>query len=873
MTSNMGRPGTGANSITGQCNAMGSRIFSNTTYLIGGHNFANPAHRQKVADFFGIDVRRIQDKPGWAYDQILKGIEKDVIKGLWIVCTNPVHSWINKNWLFKILDKLEYLVVQDMYHSTETAQLADLILAAAGCGEKEGTFINSERRLGVIRKIMDPSGSALPDFEIFRKIGEYWGCSELFKEWTSPAAAFEILKSLSKGQPCDMSGITDYSDVEQQGGVQWPYPAGGEDRKQERRLFEDGKYYHADGKARFFYQDIDPVPEATSEEYPFVLLTGRGTVAQWHTQTRTSKVEMLRKMYPQEVYVEIHPVDAAKHGIKEGDRVIVSSKRSEIMAKAAVRASVKPGELFMAMHYFETNKLTYAAFDPHSREPSYKYAATKIKREDEGLDSYVCTICDYVYDPAIGAPDYGIESGTRFENLPDDWICPVCGVKKDLFKKHEAGNCTDLNQELVIVGHPFERINEGAEKTFDEILDEIIGDDPDGPDSSIYKDRFENLSRVARRITSSLNIGTTLEMIRDEVRATIPHAQEACLLMFDPEAPRYTRPLHCAMYKERISCQLCKRGREIIESALKNPLTLQCSADPEFGKAVSSHGSDKSICEIAFPINDGQKPLAVLDVIAKEGHSLGERDIILVKDLANLAKNLIINARSHWKIAQEKLTLESILGHLRPFVPETVQRIVEKDPTAPSLSKRKIDVSTLFLDIAGYTRISESFTQEMVNFIIEKYFSSFLDAIYDHGGDINETAGDGLMAIFQGDVRENALNAAHASLDIRLRTMEINKELEGRFEAIDINMGINSGIAFVGMTQFHGKAGIRVTFTASGPATNLAARLASAATGGDILVGPKTASRIKKKIELYDRGFMDFKDMKEKVRVFSLIRP
>jgi class 3 adenylate cyclase len=217
--------------------------------------------------------------------------------------------------------------------------------------------------------------------------------------------------------------------------------------------------------------------------------------------------------------------------------------------------------------------------------------------------------------------------------------------------------------------------------------------------------------------------------------------------------------------------------------------------------------------------------------------------------------------------------MDQILMHLRPFVPETVQRIVEKDPSAPSLDKRDVDVSVLFLDVAGYTKISESLTQEKVNFIIEKYFSSFLDVIYTHEGDINETAGDGLMVIFQGTPEENALDASRSALEVRKRTIEINDELKGRFQPIDVNMGINSGVASVGMTRFHGAAGTRMTFTATGPVTNLAARIAAAATDGDILVGPETAERIKKEIPLHERGPKRFKNVKGKVQVYSLIRP
>ena len=387
----------------------------------------------------------------------------------------------------------------------------------------------------------------------------------------------------------------------------------------------------------------------------------------------------------------------------------------------------------------------------------------------------------------------------------------------------------------------------------------------------MYKKRFENIFRVAKKVTSSLDIGDILEIIRDEAKVTIPHAKEACLLMFDPEALRYTRPLHCAVYENRINCQLCKRGRETIKSVLAHPMTIQCVANQKGpSKAV---GSDDSICEIALPIHDGEQMLAVLDVIAKEGKSFDQRDLTLLKDLADLATNAIVNTRRHWKVARDKLTVDQILSHLRPFVPETVRKIVEKNPAAPSLEKRDTDVSILFLDVAGYTKISETLTREKVNFIIEKYFSSFLDAIYAHQGDINETAGDGLMVIFQGTPRENALNASRTALSIHARTAEIASEIEGRFEPIHVNMGINSGVASVGMTKFLGASGTRMTFTASGPVTNLAARIASAAASGDILVGPETAARIKDEIDLFDRGVMKFKNVTEEVRMCSLVRP
>ena len=168
MTGNIGRPGTGANSITGQCNAMGSRLFSNTTNLLGGHDFADPGHREKVARILDIDPARIPRRPSLAYSEILEGILQGRIRGLWVVCTNTAHSWINQDQARDILGRLDCLVVQDMYATTETARMADVVLPAAGWGEKEGTFINSERRIGTIKRVARAPGQALADFAIFK---------------------------------------------------------------------------------------------------------------------------------------------------------------------------------------------------------------------------------------------------------------------------------------------------------------------------------------------------------------------------------------------------------------------------------------------------------------------------------------------------------------------------------------------------------------------------------------------------------------------------------------------------------------------------------------------------------------------------------
>ena len=156
ITGNIGRPGTGANSITGQANAMGSRLFSNTTSLFAGYSFTEESDRKTIADILGIDVKRIPDRNSLPYNAIIDKIKAGEIKGLWIIATNPVHSWINKNDFFEAMKNLDFLVVQELYPTTETAAYADLYLPAAASAEKTGVFINSERRLGIVQKVMDP---------------------------------------------------------------------------------------------------------------------------------------------------------------------------------------------------------------------------------------------------------------------------------------------------------------------------------------------------------------------------------------------------------------------------------------------------------------------------------------------------------------------------------------------------------------------------------------------------------------------------------------------------------------------------------------------------------------------------------------------
>jgi predicted molibdopterin-dependent oxidoreductase YjgC len=307
-------------------------------------------------------------------------VDEGKIKALWVIATNSAHSWLDHDQLKRAFRKLDFLVVQDMFTTTETAELADLILPAAGWGEKEGTFINSERRIGLVKKVARAPGVALSDFHIFRLIAHYWGCGTQFARWSSPEAVFELLKEASHNQPCDISGIESYGHLDRSGGIQWPYRSNETFDSNERRLFADGKFFTINQRARFlFAQPVSP-PEMPDTEFPLWLLSGRGSSSQWHTQSRTAKSDVLRKLYPEHLYVEINPADAEQMGIDSGDQVTVSTRRGSLSATAFVASTVARGSIFLPMHYPEVNRLTIPVFDPHSRQPSYKACAARIDR-------------------------------------------------------------------------------------------------------------------------------------------------------------------------------------------------------------------------------------------------------------------------------------------------------------------------------------------------------------------------------------------------------------------------------------------------------------------------------------------------------------
>ena len=380
ITGNMGREGTGANSLTGQCNAMGSRMFSNTTALYGGGEYNNKERRKVVADILGMDENMLPTKPTLDYEQIIKGINKGEIKGLWVVCTNPRHSFSNNEEFKKAMKNLDFFVVQDIYEDTDSSKECDLYLPSVPAIKKEGFLINTERRLSALVPVLEKEEDELSDYEIFLGIGEALGMGSLLDKWRTPEDAFKLLRECSKGMPCDITGVT-YERLRDSKGIQWPCREGEELESDERRLFEDGKYYTTSGKAKFIFEDVTENPNAANEEFPFNLNTGRGTVGQWHTHTRTREIQAVTNIVSQKAYVDINRKDAEKLDIKENDEVLIHSSNghtSKFIAR--LTDNLKEKTLYAPIHYIETNLLTPSVFDPYSKEPSYKTVQVNIEK-------------------------------------------------------------------------------------------------------------------------------------------------------------------------------------------------------------------------------------------------------------------------------------------------------------------------------------------------------------------------------------------------------------------------------------------------------------------------------------------------------------
>jgi assimilatory nitrate reductase catalytic subunit len=379
LTGNIGRPGAAPFSITGQCNAMGTREAGFTSGMPGYRKFDDLADRAELAELWNIDEAHLPAKRGLAYPDIIEGAVGGKIRALWIIATNPLVSFPNQSVLRQALSNLDFLVVQDGYHPTPTTELAHLVLPAAMWGEKEGTYTNSERRVSKVNKAVDPPGEARSDFDIFLAVADRLGCREsLYPGWTGPRDAFEEWRRVSRGRLCDYSGIT-YERLAESGAIQWPCPEG--DLAGATRLYAGGEFPTPDGRARLICTDWEPFPEQPNREYPLVLNTGR-TVEHWHTRTKTGIVPILERLSP-EAWLEMNPRDAGGLGLRSHDRIDVVSRRGRVRGvELRLTEITAPGQVFMPFHFFETNAndVTQSAFDPVSREPNYKQCAVRVER-------------------------------------------------------------------------------------------------------------------------------------------------------------------------------------------------------------------------------------------------------------------------------------------------------------------------------------------------------------------------------------------------------------------------------------------------------------------------------------------------------------
>ncbi len=376
ITGNIGKPGGSSLSITGQCNAMGTREWSSCSGLPGYRALENDQDRKDIAEFWGIDEDFFPEKRGLFMTDILPAIESGQIKGLWLIATNPMTSMANTPRIRKTLEKLEFLVVQDAYGDVETNEYSHVFLPAAVWAEKEGCFTNTERRVNLIRNVCEPYGDSKTDLWIFNEIASRFEQGRKINFPETAEGVFNELRDLSKGRMLDYSGMT-YDKIEASRGIQWPC---NEDTAPEgsQRLYTDGKFQHANGKAQLIALPFFDNNERPDEEYPFWLNSGR-VVEHFHTRTRTGKVGNGNKFSPTP-YMEMNPDAAAELGVEHGSYARLTSRRGDAVVMVQCTQRVPRDMVFIPFHYHEcVNRLSLGLLDPHSRQPAYKQCAVSIE--------------------------------------------------------------------------------------------------------------------------------------------------------------------------------------------------------------------------------------------------------------------------------------------------------------------------------------------------------------------------------------------------------------------------------------------------------------------------------------------------------------
>ncbi|HWR37493.1 MAG TPA: molybdopterin-dependent oxidoreductase [Clostridia bacterium] len=382
-TGRIGLEGCGYAMITGQGNGQGGREQGQKAdQLPGGRDISNPEHRKYIANVWGVDEASIP-KAGLSFVKIFEAIHEGKIKGLLTICNNPTVSLPDSNYVRAALEKLDFYVNIDFFLS-ESARYADIVLAGSLMEEDEGTTTNVEGRVIRHRKVVTPPADAREDWKIICDLAARLGAADKFN-YSSPRDLFEEIRVASRGGVCDYYGIT-WEKIDDNDGIFWPCPS--PEHPGTPRLYEGWKFGHADGKAHFLPVEWRPSAEMPDGEYPLILTTGR-VVSQFLSGTQTRRIGALVDQYSQPL-CELHPRQAEKLGIADGDFVRVESRRGEVVVRARVVKTIRPDTVFIPYHWpldRAANNLTVRAIDPVSGIPEYKVCAVRVSKTAEPADS------------------------------------------------------------------------------------------------------------------------------------------------------------------------------------------------------------------------------------------------------------------------------------------------------------------------------------------------------------------------------------------------------------------------------------------------------------------------------------------------------